>query len=408
MRTIRTQKGYPYKKAGWWYVRVRLEEIQPDGEVKRVQRSFRLVSVGPDYRSKRDVETLRKEKLEELRLNSTRYNVQSSMTLSQFVDGHYLPSYVANLKPSVRAPHKYNWKKHLEPLCGHIRLRDFRTVDGQRVIDRLVDKSFGRNSVKRLKSLLSGVFSEAMRQGVLDEGKNPMREVRIPTWKTPAPRQRHAYSLTEVNALLQALPEPARTVATVCAFAGLRAGEVEALRWEHYRDGALWIEQSHWRGHFTDAKTEKSMAPVPVIAPLRGILNALRNGTNEGLVFRSAVGTPLNLQNLAKRVARPAVEGCVTCRKLEHDHQRANHRFRRNEGLPRWHGWHAFRHGLSTNLKQLGVDDKTIQAILRHADQQTTVNTYIHAVPEAVREAMQRLEEQLCTLCAPNEAVTVN
>jgi len=29
-----------------------------------------------------------------------------------------------------------------------------------------------------------------------------------------------------------------------------------------------------------------------------------------------------------------------------------------------WHGWHAFRRGLATNLREMGVDGKTIQANL--------------------------------------------
>jgi integrase len=33
-----------------------------------------------------------------------------------------------------------------------------------------------------------------------------------------------------------------------------------------------------------------------------------------------------------------------------------------------WYGWHAFRHGLATNLNRLGVPDKVIQQILRHAN----------------------------------------
>jgi hypothetical protein len=33
-----------------------------------------------------------------------------------------------------------------------------------------------------------------------------------------------------------------------------------------------------------------------------------------------------------------------------------------------WYSWHAFRRGLGTNLNQLGVEPKDIQAILRHSD----------------------------------------
>ena len=72
-----------------------------------------------------------------------------------------------------------------------------------------------------------------------------------------------------------------------------------------------------------------------------------------------------------------------------------------------WYGWHAFRRGLATNLNQMGVDPKDVQAILRHADFQTTMNHYVKAVPESVKRAMERFETLLCTNCAPGEKAQV-
>ena len=96
-------------------------------------------------------------------------------------------------------------------------------------------------------------------------------------------------------------------------------------------------------------------------------------------------GSPLNLDNLSRRVIRPALA---------------------RVGLE-WHGWHAFRRGLATNLKQIGVDDKTIQAILRHADYATTMNSYVKSVPESVQKAMERYEKLICTQYAPEAGVRV-
>jgi integrase len=43
----------------------------------------------------------------------------------------------------------------------------------------------------------------------------------------------------------------------------------------------------------------------------------------------------------------------------------------------RWHGWHAFRRGLTTNLFDLGVPAEVSQLILRHADVETTRRHYL-------------------------------
>jgi integrase len=63
--------------------------------------------------------------------------------------------------------------------------------------------------------------------------------------------------------------------------------------------------------------------------------------------------------------------------------------------LPEWHGWHAFRRGLATNLHALGVDDKTIQAILRHSNVGLTMNVYVKSVSESQVNAMDALSEKL-------------
>lgn len=79
-------------------------------------------------------------------------------------------------------------------------------------------------------------------------------------------------------------------------------------------------------------------------------------------MFKSSSGTSLDLDNLARRVIVPA-------------------------GVS-WHGWHAFRRGLATFLHGRGVDDKTIQAILRHENVAVTQKSYIRTIPESIRNAM--------------------
>ena len=41
-----------------------------------------------------------------------------------------------------------------------------------------------------------------------------------------------------------------------------------------------------------------------------------------------------------------------------------------------WHGWHAYRRGLATNLSELGVPDDVCQKILRHGQISVTQSNY--------------------------------
>jgi integrase len=100
-------------------------------------------------------------------------------------------------------------------------------------------------------------------------------------------------------------------------------------------------------------------------------------------IFQAGNGKPLNLDNLARRVVAPICE---------------------------WHGWHAFRRGLATNLHALGVDDKTIQAILRHSNMSLTMNVYVKSVSESQVSAMDVRSAKLgtCNDLATKESGLVN
>jgi site-specific recombinase XerD len=61
-------------------------------------------------------------------------------------------------------------------------------------------------------------------------------------------------------------------------------------------------------------------------------------------------------------------------------------------------GWHTFRHSLGTNLRSLGVDIKTAQELLRHANSRTTLDIYTQAVPAAKRKASAKVVKMLLPL----------
>jgi site-specific recombinase XerD len=56
-------------------------------------------------------------------------------------------------------------------------------------------------------------------------------------------------------------------------------------------------------------------------------------------------------------------------------------------GLGEGIGWHTFRHSYSSMLRDLQVDVKVQQELLRHADIRTTLNVYTQGVAENLRIA---------------------
>jgi integrase len=254
---------------------------------------------------------------------------------------------------------------------------------------------FNVNSLKHIKSFLSGIFRLADQQGYY-EGANPVRETSLPQVRLAD--ETHAYSLEEILTMIDAGPEPASTLIAAAAFTGARRGELRGMSWENYRDGELLIARSIWNGITTDPKTRKSKAPIPIIPKLATKLEAHRARLGKpktGPIFPNGAGNAIDPDSLLHRVILPALEVCEICSKPESEHGSATHQYERNKVLPAWCGWHAFRRGLATNLNRLGVDDSVIQRILRHDNVAVTQACYIKTVSEDAKAAMQKLETAL-------------
>jgi integrase len=235
---------------------------------------------------------------------------------------------------------------------------------------------------------------------LLETRENPARDTAINP-KAAEPKETYAYSLEEVQTILSVLPEPAASAFAVAAFMGLRHGEIQGLLWENYRDNELFVARSIWNGEISDPKTRKGRAPVPVIRQLaeRLEMHRLRSGNPEkGPIFANGKGNPLALGSLVNRVILPALNRCEVCGKAESEHtlpdqKERSHSYKRDSRIPDWHGWHAARRGLGSNLYRLGVSDIVIQRILRHVNVSTTATYYIKTAADDVRSAMAKLEQ---------------
>jgi integrase len=397
---MREQKGYVFHKGKSWFVRYCDDIQQPDGATKRKLVCRKLdVEYAGEYRTRKSIQPFVDEILAPV--NSGLLNPQSTMLVTDFVDKVYLPEYVEKrLRPASLKQYRDIWENHLKPRMGKLTLRNFRTVHGESMLAQIAAHTgLGRSSLRHCKAFLSGTFKQAKRLGILD-GLNPIQDVSIP--RAPEPDETYAYNLSEARAILGVLSEPGFTVVLTAALTGLRKGEIRGLAWEDFDGKELTVKRSMWNSTVNEPKTRRSRAPIPVVKQLSEALEAhkLRLGklAQPNLpIFQAGNGKPLNLDNLARRVIVPALSRCEICRKPEEEHKPEGHEYKRDSSLPHWHGWHAFRRGLATNLHALGVDDKTIQAILRHSNVGLTMNVYVKSVSESQVSAMDALSEKLGT-----------
>jgi integrase len=238
------------------------------------------------------------------------------------------------------------------------RLWEFSTVEVQSLLHAIAAaKSLTGMTLKHIKAFLSGVFRQAIEMGYY-RGANPVHEARLP-WKARPSADTYAYSLEEIHTALPRLALPARTAFAIGAFAGLRKSEIQGLEWEDIEQDRLWVRRSVVLGRENEPKSKASRAWVPIIPPLRAVLDEYRPEDATGRLFQVSLGYV------------------------------AKHQFK-SAGLH--HGFHAARRGLASNLFDLGIDDLTVSRILRHQGVQVTRQNYIQLRDARLDDAMSRLQ----------------
>ena len=93
-----------------------------------------------------------------------------------------------------------------------------------------------------------------------------------------------------------------------------------------------------------------------------------------GLIFATEAGTPLNRQNLGRRSFKPILK---------------------RAGLPEKTRFHDLRHTCATLLLVKGIHPKVVQELLGHSNIAITLDTYSHVLPGMGDEAAGAIENAL-------------
>jgi len=373
------QSGYLYFEDNQWKVRYRIK----DQNAKWKWAPVHVLGTKYEFPKHGEARIARDEFMAQQ--NKIGFQAATGASVAEFAEGSYFSDIEAlgmyRLEPSTIKTYRGYWRKHLEPLLRGVLMRTFRPCDAEQVMTKIAQKTnnaLAHETYKRIKSSFSAIFTHAMRKGLIHQ--NPVSACSIPKGR-PFGRKCYAYSLPEIVLHLQLFDGEVKAIIATVAFAGLREGELRGLWGTDDMGDYLVIRRSLWRSIIKDrCKTVESgseiePAEVPIITPLRVILDTVRHGSS--WLFPNSLGGPIDLSNLADRLIKPAL---------------------RKAGL-KWHGWHAYRRGLASNLKGLGVDDLVIQQILRHGDVHTTRKSYIKVRNEEVEDAMRRLAQafEACT-----------
>ena len=390
----RKQQGQIIRIGDRWYVRYwERRNIGGTVERKRVTHSIGQVTT----RGKRPPADIKTEAERHMAtVNSGTIPAERIVTIGDFVERVYLPWIEQHKRPSTAKGYRDIWEDHLKPLSEQVWLKDTRTYHVQGWLNQIGAGKLSRNTLKHVKSVISGIFTLAKQQDYF-QGENPARDSAINP-KAAEPQETYAYTLEEIQTILSLLPEPAATAFAVAAFMGLRHGEIQGLLWENYRDGEMYVSRSIWNGRVSDPKTRKGRAPVPVIRQLadRLEMHRLRSGNPPAARFLPMLwASRWPSAASVNRVILPALNRCEVCGKAESDHQRADHHTSVTVRSPSGTAGTLRGADLGSNLYRLGVPEMVIQRILRHANVSTTATYYIKTAADDVRNAMATLENHI-------------
>jgi integrase len=311
---------------------------------------------------------------------------------------HWIKANEAGWRPNTRLDYRWQVEMHLLPFFKAHRLSQITIaeVDRYRAAKLAEERPLSATSINKTITRLGQILETAVEYGYIE--RNPARGKRRRV-KATKPAPVWLDRAEQITALLDAATELDReassnrdhvarraTLATF-VFAGLRIGELTALRWRDVDLAANRITVRDGGGDSTSerAKTDAGYRVVDLLPVLRDTLTeykAAQDPDSDALVFPSSTGRRLNPSNIRRRVLSRSVE-------------RANERLATRGDVPLPDGLtpHKLRHSFASLLVALGVDPGAVMDQLGHTDPGFTLRVYRHGMRRdpASRAALEEL-----------------
>jgi integrase len=275
-------------------------------------------------------------------------------------------------KPSALRGYEASLRGRILRDIGGARLSEITRRDVQDVADRLIAEGLDPSTIRNVLMPLRAIFRRSLQRG--DIAVNPTSGLALPAVR--GRRERYA-SPDEAKRLLEAVPEDDRPIWATAMYAGLRLGELRALRVEDVdlASGVITVERA-WdaRVGVIPPKSRSAVRRVPIPKVLRGHLaeHRLRIGRTEGLIFGRSADDPFKPNAL---------------------HDRAQRAWRANGLEPI--GLHECRHTFASLMIAAGVNAKALSTYMGHSTIQLVWDRYGHLMPGNIEEAAGLLDTYL-------------
>lgn len=279
-------------------------------------------------------------------------------------------------KPSVIRGYRAALEARIFPALGSRKLDAVTVIDVQDFADDLRAEGLSPSSVRNLLMPLRVLYRRAVRRGLV--AHNPVAGVELDAVRG---RRDRIASPAEAASLLEAVPQSDRAIWATAMYAGLRRGELQALRWGSVNLGFSTVEvresYDSGSGQFVSPKSRAGERRVPLPAILRDYIDAhllaLPCPPEPGdLVFSREDGRPFCDSSLRKRARAAWATEELTPITL-----------------------HECRHTYASVMIAAGVNAKALCTYMGHANISITFDRYGHLMPGSEAEAAGLLDAYL-------------
>jgi integrase len=312
----------------------------------------------------------------------------ASMTLAEYMSRWLRDSVKGSVKPKTFESYEWLVRKHIVPALGRVKVKALSPAHLQGFYHSKLEAGLSPRTVQYLHAVLHRALKQALRWGLVP--RNAAEAVDPPK---PQKDEIKPLSRGEARRLLDAAhADRLEALYVLTIHCGLRQGELLGLRWEDVdlEAGMLQVRRTLTVTKdgpaFTPPKTAKSRRSVKLtIRAVEALREHLQHQLAEiekmgdlcrddGLIFSTTVGTPINPRNLTGRSFKPLLE---------------------RAGLPQSVRFHDLRHTAATLLMSRGVHPKLVQELLGHATIAITLDTYSHVLPGMGDQIAAAMEDAL-------------
>lgn len=369
------------------------------------------------YTTAKDLKTLREkeDKLKKDQLDGLDVYVAGKATLNFVFDRYISTKY--DLRKSTHSNYNYMYDHFVREGFGMRRIGEIKYSDVRYFYYYLLNEcELQANTVDTVHTILHPTFQLAVRDNIIRNNPTDgvMAEIKKKAGKNKGIR--HALTLEQQRAFMEYTANNPiychwLPLFTVLLGTGGRIGEIIGLRWEdldfenrliHINHSVSYYAREERKSYFAISlpKTEAGVRTIPMMDKVydafqeeyevqkeSGFNSTVIDGMT-GFVFCNRFGNVHNPQTINRTIKRILenynVEEVVKAKKEK----------RRPNIMPHF-SCHHLRHTFCTRFCENETNLKIIQAIMGHANIETTMNIYAEATDDKKTEAIERLSHKI-------------